>query len=42
MAKSAQMCIDTNDLEEAIYRYNKANKNWKEHWWDTKRTCNSN
>ena len=35
MAKSAQMCIDTNDLEEAIYRYNKANKNWKEHWWDT-------
>ena len=35
MAKSAQMCIDTNDLEEAIYRYKHTRSNWKNHWWNT-------
>lgn len=35
MAKSAKRCIETNDFEEAVYRYNNTYKNWKDHWWET-------
>lgn len=35
MAKSARMCIDTNDFKEAKSRFDNAYSNWKEHWFNT-------
>lgn len=34
MAKSKTKCEQTNDYKEAIYRYENARSNWKEHWWE--------
>lgn len=35
MSKSAPKCIEDNDIESAIARYNKTNSRWKNYWWDT-------
>lgn len=35
MAKTAKEYIATNDFEGAKARYEKAPRNWKEHWWQT-------
>lgn len=32
--KTATMCIETNDFEEAKFRFDNAYRNWKEHWFN--------
>lgn len=38
MNKSAKMCIEENDFKSAFQRYEKANRQWKEYWYETCKT----
>lgn len=35
LSKSAPKCIEENDIESAIARYEKTSKRYKEYWWET-------